>query len=123
MMQLSCFGVVCQNLSQWPANHLRLWVEEARAQREFLEAKRQAAKAAADAHFRMVDPWVAKRIEESALRRELARNRSAQRRRFVAEKHKKRINALEEMFQSAGTPAPFYYAPYLYPQWIGPWAQ
>jgi hypothetical protein len=107
--------------SLWPPDHMRLWVEEARAQREFLEAKRQAAREAADAHLRTMDPWVARRVEESALRRELALSRLAQHRRFVVEKHKRRINTLEQMFQSAATPAPFYYAPYLYPQWIGPW--
>jgi hypothetical protein len=112
-----------KSLSQWPTDHISRWVAEARAQREFLEAKRQAARAATDARLRIVDPWVASRIEETALRRELARNRSEQRRRFIEGKHNERINALEEIFQSADTPAQFYYAPCLYPQWVGPWVR
>lgn len=62
-----------------PPGQIRLWLDEVRAQREFINARHRAARESTDARLRAVDPWVADRVEEAAresnLRRELANQR------------------------------------------------
>ena len=88
-----------------PPDHIRLWFDEARAQREFIAARRRAAKKNANAHLRAIDPWIAERIEGAAHEAELRRDEANQRHKSAEDKHRARMDILERRL-------PPYYMPY-----------
>lgn len=95
-----------------PAEPIRLWLEEVRAQREFLNARRRAAKKSADAHLRAVDPWVADRVEAAAQETKLRRELSNQRHKSLEDEHRARMESLERESHNRVFLLPPYYIPY-----------
>jgi len=93
-------------------DHVRVWLNEVQAQREFLATRRRIAKENANAHLRKVDPWVAEQVEKAALAAQLRREEANQRRRVAEDEHQTRMDALEW-----NVPLPPYYMPYPYPCW------
>ena len=93
-----------QGFAPLPSERMNSWLEEVRAQREFLNIKHRVAKESTNARLRVMDPWVADRVEESQRRRDISRAWSEQRRKSAEEEHQERINAFEQIFQIDGTP-------------------
>lgn len=114
VLQVSSIAWGDSRVTPMPPDHIRLWLDEVRAQREFLISRRKAAQEQTNAHLRAIDPWVAKRVADAAREAQLRREQANQRRKIAEDEHQARMDALERI-QQDNIPPPPYYVPYPYP--------
>lgn len=103
------------NFSMPPSSYMQLWLEEVRAQREFINARRRAKREANEERLRAIDPWVANRVREANQQADWYRNMANARYHELESDHQQQIKLLERgAADSYYTPYPDFY-PFPYP--------